>query len=119
MLLEPPKVAMTATDSTGKCPLAWLVKCLLKKVREIEDYEATYAGSVAIVSEEYAGIGVELGVDDAFWPALRRGNALDVGIVGEEMRSISLRGSNDPVRRFVDSCSQIFAEPESSAAPAK
>ncbi|MAS04281.1 MAG: hypothetical protein CL534_06260 [Ahrensia sp.] len=85
----------------------------------IEDYEATYAGSVAIVSEEYAGIGVELGVDDAFWPALRRGNALDVGIVGEEMRSISLRGSNDPVRRFVDSCSQIFAEPESSAAPAK
>ena len=35
------EVAMTATDSNGKCPLAWLVKCLLKEVRQMGDYEAT------------------------------------------------------------------------------
>lgn len=73
------------------------------------DYDATYAGSVAIVSEEYAGISVEIGVDDAFWPALRRGHSLNLGIVGEDVRLISLRGSNDPVRRFVEACSAAMS----------
>ena len=83
-----------------------------------ETYDATFAGKVSIQGEEYAGIAVEVGVGDAFWPALRRGNVLHSGLAGEHMRLISLRGSNDPVRRFVESCSQIFAEASSSAAPA-
>ena len=38
---------LVATDSDGKCPLAWLVRCLLKKVREDEDYEASMPSTQA------------------------------------------------------------------------
>jgi len=74
-----------------------------------EAYDATFPGAVSIQSEEYAGITVEVGVGDAFWPALRRGHALDLGIIGEETRSLSLRGSNGPVHRFVEACSAAMS----------
>lgn len=82
-------------------------------------YDATFAGTVSIESEEYAGVGIEIGVEDAFWQALRRGYTLHYGLPGEEARSMSLRGSNDPIRRFLGHCREIFAATDANATPAQ
>lgn len=79
------------------------------------DYQATFAGSVSIQGEEYAGVRVMIGVDDPFWNALRQGDTLQYGLAGEEARSVSLSGASAPLRRFLGYCQETFAATDASA----
>lgn len=83
------------------------------------DFTTRLAGTVSILGDEFAGVLVNIGLDDAFWFALTRGQTLQFSVSGETMRSVPLRGAGAPVRRFVDKCRETFAATDTStpAAP--
>ena len=80
-------------------------------------FDATYAGTVSIVSSEYAGIRVDVGVDDPLWAVLAKNRRISFGVNGGDSVRVSLRRSAKPVQRFIAACRAHFAAFDAQSQP--
>ncbi len=78
-------------------------------------FDADYSGTVS--GSERAETVLNVGIDDPLWDVLARNDTIAFGGTGQPMTAISLKGSADPVRAFVDACRTRFAAYDSSVGP--
>jgi len=77
--------------------------------------DATYAGTVFIANSEYAGVQLNIGIDDPLWKTLRRSRRITFGIKDLAQLPVSLRGSSKAISRFLKACRTQFAASDAAA----
>ncbi|EDQ33078.1 Membrane-bound lysozyme-inhibitor of c-type lysozyme [Hoeflea phototrophica DFL-43] len=81
--------------------------------------EATYAGTVRIFNEEYAGVMLQLGIEDPFWSLFNQNiSSVEYRIVGDETMfpgSISMSGVRQGAHQFRVACDAHFAAYDQTA----
>ena len=80
-------------------------------------FNADYGGEVSVVSSEYAGVSLGIGIGDRLWPVLQRNRSVTFGIEGMAQTTVPLAGSATPVRDFLAACRANFAAYDASATP--
>ncbi len=78
----------------------------------------SYAGSVSIQNEEFAGILVNIGNQDPLWTALFGARSLTIRSDTGDESTIPLNGVGAPLKRFLSKCKANFAQ-AGAAAPAQ
>lgn len=80
-------------------------------------FSAEYAGVVEIASSEYAGIALNIGIEDPLWSVLSRNRQIAFGGAGLPKINIPLTGSAPEVGKFLAACRANFAAYDANVTP--
>lgn len=84
---------------------------------DMAGFSAVFDGEVFIENEEFAGVRVQIGLEDRFWSELPGDGSVSFGTADDAMITVPVQGIAAPLARFLTLCDQTFRSAQAGAMP--